>query len=265
MFEAIVLGIIQGITEWIPVSSEGMITLAKIKIFHSTAGLKEIVCQALFLHLGTFLAAVIYFRKDLATLFKIPFAFKKSAEGDKKIFLFLFLTTIVSGLLGFRLLLAMDKLSASFQTSGKIIMILVAILLFVTGILQLRAKNHGAKTAKNLKPFDGWLLGMIQGVAVLPGLSRSGTTISCLLMMGFEKTLSLRLSFLMSLPIILAGNIILNFRGAQWSAENIISLLVSFLVGLLSINLFFKIAEKINFGIFIISFAFLVLFSVFIQ
>lgn len=263
MLEAVVLGIIQGITEWIPVSSEGMIALAKIKLFHSTLGLKDIVYQALFLHLGTFFAALVYFRKDIAALAKIPFAFKKASEENKKIFLFLSVTTIISGLLGFRLLLAMDQLSAHFQTSGKIIMILVAILLFVTGILQLHAKHQGAKGAKSLKPIDGWFLGMIQGVAVLPGLSRSGTTIAALLMMGFEKTLALRLSFLMSLPIILAGNIILNFRGAQLSPENLVSLLVSFLVGLLSINLFFKIAEKINFGIFVIAFAFLVLLSVF--
>jgi undecaprenyl-diphosphatase len=264
MFESIVLGFIQGITEWLPIRSEGMIALAKIKIFHSTAGLKDIAYQALFLHLGTFLAAVIYFRKDLITLTKLPFAFKKASDEDKKTFLFLFLTTFISGLLGFRLLLALDTLSASFQASGKIIMILVAILLFVTGIMQLRAKNPGTKTAKGLKPFDGWILGMVQGLTVLPGLSRSGTTISCLLMMGFEKTLSLRLSFLMSLPLILAGNIILNFHKAQWTAESLVSLLVSFLVGLLSINLFFKIAEKVNFGAFVIGFAFLVLFSVFI-
>lgn len=263
LLEAVVLGIIQGITEWIPVSSEGMIALAKIKLFHSTAGLKDIIYQALFLHLGTFFAALVYFRKDIAGLVKLPFAFKKSSDENKKIFLFLSVTTVISGLLGFRLLLAMDQLSGHFQASGKIIMILVAILLFVTGILQLHAKHQGAKSAKSLKPIDGWFLGMIQGVAVLPGLSRSGTTIAALLMMGFEKTLALRLSFLMSLPIILAGNIILNFRGAQLSPENLVSLLVSFLVGLLSINLFFKIAEKINFGIFVIAFAFLVLLSVF--
>ncbi len=264
MLESVVLGIIQGVTEWIPVSSEGMIALAKIKLFHSTAGLKDIVYQALFLHLGTFLAAIIYFRKDLLALAKLPFTFKQTHADDKKLFLFLALTTIISGLVGFRLLLIMDKLSAYFQTSGKIIMILVAILLFITGMLQLHAKNKGAKTANGLKPLDGWILGIIQGLAVLPGLSRSGTTIAALLMMGFEKTVALRLSFLMSLPLILAGNIILNLRHAQLTAENLISLLVSFVVGLLSINLFFKIVGKINFGVFVIALAFLVLLSVFV-
>ncbi|MCX5680696.1 MAG: undecaprenyl-diphosphate phosphatase [Candidatus Omnitrophica bacterium] len=264
MFEAIILGIIQGITEWIPVSSEGMITLAKINLFHSSASLKDIVCQALFLHLGTFFAALVYFRKDIAALVKLPFAFKESSEENKKIFFFLCLTTIISGLLGFMLLLAMDKLTVYLQASGKIIMILVAILLFITGFLQLNAKNQGVKNEKNLTPLDGWFLGIIQGVAVLPGLSRSGTTIACLLMKGFDKTVALRLSFLMSLPVILAGNIILNFHKAQLSSANLVSLAVSFLVGLVSISLFFKITKKINFGVFVISFAFLVLLSVFI-
>lgn len=264
MLESVVLGIIQGITEWIPISSEGMITLAKIKLFHSTAGLKEIVCEALFLHLGTFFAAIVYFRKDLLTLVKLPFVFKQARGEDKKLFFFLTLTTVISGLIGFRLLLTMDKISAYFEASGKIIMILVAILLFVTGMLQLRVHSKGAKTANNLKPIDGWLLGIVQGLAVLPGLSRSGTTIAALLMMGFEKTVALRLSFLMSLPLILAGNIILNIREIQLTAENLVSLLVSFVVGLLSINLFFKITEKVNFGVFVIIFAFLVLFSIFI-
>jgi undecaprenyl-diphosphatase len=264
MFEAVILGIIQGITEWIPISSEGMIALVKVKVFHSSANLQDIIYQALFLHLGTFFAALIYFRKDIIALTKALFSYKRSDEGTKKTFFFLFLTTLVSGLLGFRLLVAMNDLQIYFEAPGKIIMILLAILLFITGMLQIHTKNKGIKDATSLKPTDGLLLGIIQGFAVLPGLSRSGTTIAGLLMRGFDKTVSLRLSFLMSLPLILAGNILLNFRHIQWSAENFVSLIVSFAVGLLSISLLFKIAQKINFGIFVVGLAFLILLSVFV-
>ncbi|MFA6379056.1 MAG: undecaprenyl-diphosphate phosphatase [Candidatus Omnitrophota bacterium] len=263
MIEAVVLGIIQGITEWIPVSSEGMFVLAKVKLFHSSLDIQTLILQSLFLHLGTFFAALVYFRKEIAGLIKAIFSFKRSDTETKKTFLFLFLTTIISGLLGVAVMFGMKHFSTYFQDSGKIVTILVSILLLITAALQLRSQEEGKKDAKALRPADGVALGIIQGFAALPGLSRSGTTIACLLIKGFDKTVALRLSFLMSLPIIFAGNIIFNLRKAQFSPENLVSLAVSFVVGLFSINLLFKIASKVNFGFFVACFALLVLSSVF--
>ncbi len=263
MLEAIILGIIQGVTEWVPVSSEGMFVLAKVKFFHSTFTIEELILQSLFLHLGTFFAALVYFRAEIFALIKALFAFKHTDIETRNTFRFLLLTTLISSVLGFAVMSGIKHFSFSFENSGKAITILVALLLLITAGLQLRSQNQGKKDTKDLKPIDGAMLGIIQGLATLPGLSRSGTTIACLLMKGFDKTVALRLSFLMSLPIILAGNILLNLRKAQFSAENLVSLAVSFVVGLLSINLLFKVAAKINFGIFVACFALLVLSSVF--
>ncbi len=263
MVEAIVLGVIQGITEWIPVSSEGMFVLAKVKFFHSSLNMQDLILQSLFLHLGTLLAALVYFRKEISSLLKAVFLFSKATPETKNTFLFLFLTTLISGILGAIVLWCVKHFSIYFEGSGKVLTILISILLIVTAALQMRSKEEGKKDAKGLKPMDGIALGLVQGIAVLPGLSRSGTTIACLLMKGFDKTVALRLSFLMSMPIIFIGNIVFNLNQAQFSIENITSLVVSFVVGLISIKLLFNIASKMNFGLFVLIFALLVLSSVF--
>src|SRR3989339_2261259 len=103
MLEQIILGIIQGIAEWLPISSEGLIILVKSNFF-SQATLGENIRLALFLHLGTFLAALIYFRKDVFSLFNALFNFKKSEAETKKLFRFLIGATLISGILGLTLL-----------------------------------------------------------------------------------------------------------------------------------------------------------------
>jgi len=114
---------------------------------------------------------------------------------------------------------------------------------------------------KNLTWTDGIILGIAQGFAALPGLSRSGLTVSALLLRKFDNALSLRLSFLMSLPIVLAGNILLNFNELTWSKGTFWSLLFSFLFGLLTIHFLLKIAKKINFGLFVLFFGILTILS----
>lgn len=237
--------------------------MAKAKLFHSSLNMQELILRSLFLHLGTFSAALVYFRKDIAALIKAIFTFKQSSAETKNTFLFLLLTTLISSILGLAIIWGIKHFSIYFQGSGKTLSILLSILLLMTAMRELRSKNEEKKKAESLKPGDGIMLGVAQGLAVLPGLSRSGTTIACLLMKRFDKTVSLRLSFLMSLPIIFTGNILFNLRKAQCSPENLVSLIVSFVVGLFFINLLFKIASKVNFGFFVACFALLVLSSAF--
>ena len=265
IIQQIILGIIQGITEWLPISSSGMITLLMSNFF-SVNNLSEILHAALFLHLGTFFAALIYFRKDVIKLTKSLFNYKTAKLEDKKTINFLIITTIISGILGLLFLKGISVSESNLEITGKTITFTVAILLFITGVLQIKISSlrKSLKKEKNIKNNDSIILGFAQGFASLPGISRSGITISSLMLKKFDDTTALRLSFLMSLPIVLAGNIILNLPNFTFTNTAIYGLLMSFVFGLATIHGLMKLSKKINFGWFVLVFAILMLGSLFI-
>lgn len=264
MLEAVILGAVQGITEWLPVSSEGAIVLIKIHFF-GEEDISSVIRYALFLHLGTFLAAAIYFHHDVWRLTKTLLNFKEAQEEDRKTLSFLIIATIVSAILGYVLFLGLETIEEVALISGKAATLFVSILLLITGILQLRIKNSGLRSVKDLLPRDGVILGVLQGLSVLPGFSRSGFTVAGLLLRKIQDTDALRLSFLMSLPIVLAGNIVLNIETLmEWNFVMFVALVSSFIVGLLTIHLFLRIAERVNFARFVIGFALISFIAVFI-
>lgn len=265
MFAEFILGLIQGIAEWIPISSEAMIVLIAKNFFYTTFNLENLIKLALFLHLGTFFSALIYFWKDIKIYLKGLLKYKKQTLETKKIINFLFITTIISGLLGILILKIFVNIADKFEFTGKLITLIIGLFLIITGILLLlQKKSFGLRKEKDLNLFDSLLLGVIQGFTVLPGLSRSGTTISVLLFRKIDKTTALKLSFLMSLPIVLAGNIILNLEYFTFSIVNFIALFTAFIVGLLTIHLLIKFSEKVNFGIFVIVFGIISIITFFI-
>jgi undecaprenyl-diphosphatase len=272
MFESFILGMVQGVTEWLPVSSEGMIVLVKNNFFGGGI-LADTIKMALFLHLGTFLAALIYFRRDVKSicLWINDLRSRLSTGGIErdreagKILRFIIIATLVSALLGWGLLEFITGIENSIVLTARFVNIIIAVLLVFTGVAQLKKrKNDGHRSAFELKDGDSILLGVAQGAAVLPGLSRSGLTVFALLLRNFQDAEALRLSFLLSLPIVLGGNILLNFNEAIFSLNNLVALLSSFIFGYIMINLFLKLAEKINFGWFAIIFAGLVFLAVFL-
>ncbi len=259
MFENFVLGLVQGVAEWLPVSSEGIIVLVKTRFFGG-AETEVLIREALFLHLGTFFAALVYFRKDVKHLLK----FNSFDDSTKKLFSFLAIATVISGAIGYILLQAVSALEDFVVIDAKRIMLAVGVLLLVTAYLQFRAKGGQLKKEKELKQKDGVLLGLVQGLAVLPGLSRSGTTVAALLMRGYDDAFSLKLSFLMSLPIVLAGNILLNLDGFVLDLGTLVGLATSFVFGLLTINVLIRLAKKINFTYFVLLFALLSFVAAFV-
>lgn len=264
MFEQIILGMVQGIAEWLPISSEGMIVLVKTHFFQGTDRFTDIIKLALFLHLGTFCAAFVYFFKDVIVLIRGLFNFSKQTEETQKLTFFLILTTLISGVLGLCLIKTVEHLTLSVGSIGQILTALVGGLLLITGYLELKAHKGGHRDTTQLKISDSIILGIVQGCAALPGLSRSGLTVSTLLLRRFTKTSALKLSFLMSLPIVLAGNIVLNLNEFTISKEGLIGLGCSFIFGLLTIHILLKLAEKFNFGLFVIGFGVLTLLAAFI-
>ncbi len=267
MIENIVLGIIQGFAEWLPLSSDGLIVLASTHLFNKPATLFENMEYALFLHLGTFLAAAIYFRKDVLSLLKTLLFYKKQSDENKKLFIFLIVSTFITGILG---VIVLKTLSDALEKTsiGNIITLLIGTCLIITGFLQMKAKPTGLKTVSDLKISDAGLLGFVQAFAPLPGLSRSGLTVSTFIFLKFDKEQALRISYLMSLPVILLGNIALMLYESFSNSEEIVfaqyswlGLLSSFLVGMMTIHFLFQLLRKINFGFFVVIFGILTLVS----
>ena len=246
--EPIILGIIQGITEWLPISSEGVTSLVMLKFFNKT--LTEAILYSIWLHLGTVLAAIIYFWQDVKQILTtLPNYIKNPRKKEHRLTNFLVLATILTGVIGTPVLLySLDKL----PFTGGIAIALIGLFLVFTGILQLFAKKQ---TALHKQPTTGIAIitGIVQAFAALPGLSRSGLTTATLLFAKYDAKQALRLSFLMSRPIILVAQIGLGFMGKiQFSSSSLVALLFSFIFGLITLKLFLRIAEKVNFGWFCI-------------
>jgi len=264
MFEGFVLGAIQGITEWLPISSEGALVLAE-QALGIGGGISGMISLALFLHLGTFFAALIYFWSDVVSLLKTLFNFQKSDEETRRLLIFLIIATFISGFLGSLLLFGiLREFEDIASISGKTITLLIGVFLLITAFIQLRSRELGVKDVSSIEKKDSVLLGFAQGLSVLPGVSRSGITVASLLLMGFTKQSALRISFLLSLPIVLGGNIALGFSDAIITNQALWGLLFSFLFGLVTIKALFIFAEKINFGWFVFAFGALTILSTYL-
>jgi undecaprenyl-diphosphatase len=271
MLEGIILGTIQGITEWLPISSEAVLVLVKANFFNSGESLTELIGLALFLHLGTLLAAAWYLRDDIRMLLKLllkPHRLLKREEEGEHILRFLILTTFISGIIGYFLLeVFLSGVEQHAQITTQIITVVIGILLLGTGILQFQAKRKrkaDQKEAEGLQDRDSVLLGVVQGFSALPGFSRSGLTISALLLRNYSEVTALRLSFLMSLPIVFGGNVLLNSSGFSFGISHVFGFVFSFLFGILTIHLLFRFARKINFAYFVLGFGVLTIIAAFI-
>lgn len=259
MWNGIILGTIQGIAEWLPISSEGMVALFGVN-FLGWTNLEEIIQYAIFLHIGTFFSALIYFRKDVLKIFE---SLKKEnrVEDDFKIFKFLFISTLITGVIGFAILYLIKNLDD--LVFGKYLNILIGLALIVTGLIQIKRVNFIPRLVDSLKMKDAIWLGVLQSFSILPGLSRSGLTIAGFLFRKFEEETAIRLSFLMSLPVVLGANIVLNLNNFVLDKTSIIAVVFSFVFGLLTIHLLLKFAKEVNWPKFVIVFGVLAILATF--
>jgi undecaprenyl-diphosphatase len=260
IIQQLILGIIQGITEWLPLSSSGMTTLVMSNFFGIT-NISVLLQQSLFLHFGTFFAALIYFRKEIRELIASVFNYRNRS---RKILIFLLISTIITGIIG--IFLMKFLINSNLELTGKTITFAVGFLLLITGGIQLASRKRGLKKERDIKMRDSIIPGLAQGLAVLPGISRSGITTSTLLLKKFDDTSALKLSFLMSLPVVLLGNIFINLPDitSTFTTVSFIGLIVAFVFGILTIHILMKLSKKINFAWFAIVFAILMMISILI-
>jgi undecaprenyl-diphosphatase len=264
MIEALTLGIVQGIAEWLPVSSEGMIVLVQ-HVFFGGGSLGDVIRFALFLHLGTVLAAIVYFRADILTLIKRLFRYASLSQEERRPLVFYLLSTLIGGGVGLGVLILLESAESVLATSGMWVNILLGVTLAITGALQLTKGKGGEKREGDVRTIDGVLIGLAQAVAVVPGISRSGTTVATLLLRGYGDDASLKLSFIAGIPLIIAGNIVLNTNLFVLSFENIVALLASFAFGLATIHILLIAARRIQFGWFLLAFAILLIVAGFVR
>ena len=242
---AIVLGLLQGITEWLPVSSEGVV--AAFYSFFLDRSLSEAVAFALWLHLGTVVSVVVVLRFEVTGLVRAALSDPRRWSPLLK---FIVLSTVVSAAVGFPLLLTLDDISTRV---GAVATGIIGLFMFITGGLQLRRKEDGSRKREDLSYMDAVLAGIAQGFAVLPGLSRSGLTVSALLARQIDRREALVLSFLMSVPASLGAGIFSLQEGGRIEASSaLVSMIVAAVVGLLTIRILLAVVERINFAKFVI-------------
>lgn len=236
--EAIVLGIIQGLTEFLPVSSSGHLELAKV-ILGDTSVPEESLTFTVVLHFATALSTLVIFRKEVAEVFKGLFQLKWNEEF--KFSLKIIISMIPAVIVG----LLFEKQLESFF-GGKIL--LVGVMLLVTAVLLLLA-DKAKRTTKEVSFFNAAIIGISQAVAMLPGISRSGATISASVLLGIDRTRAARFSFLMVVPLIfgkigkdvLSGG--LNFQSSEMLPISA-GFIAAFLAGLLACKWMIAIVKK---------------------
>ena len=243
MLEIIISGIIQGIFEWLPVSSEGLISLLLTNLGYS---LQQSVDVALFLHIGTLLATISFFWKDIKEI-----AQPKTAKAVKELS-FIIWTTIISLLIGGPLYIAIQFLSVNFADK---VNLLIGSFLIITGLIQLFRKNFNTRNYNSVDRNDGIITGVAQGFSILPGISRSGSTTLALIIKGFNVESALKLSFFASIPVIFIAQLASGLKnGFMFNPVYLIGALVAFAIGRITIKYLLNIAEKINFSTFCIVF-----------
>ena len=237
LIQAVVLGALQGVLEWLPISSEGQTMLAMIGFFHLSP--QNAFSVAIFLHIGTCLAVLLKFRSEFIDILK---------NLDSKLSRILVVSTCSTAITAVPLFLFMKK---SF-TGGDAATLLIGVLLILTGILFKVSKRNGAKDIEDITFRDMVTVGLVQGFAILPGISRSGTTICVLLLSNVRQEVSLFISFLMSVPVVL-GAVFLDLPSLTSTISvqaALIMILTSMVIGYLTMDLLLRVASKVNFSMF---------------
>jgi undecaprenyl-diphosphatase len=238
ILEAIILGIIQGLTEFLPVSSSGHLELAKA-ILGDTSIPEESLTFTVVLHFATALSTLVIFRKEVIEIFKGLFQFKWNNEF--KFSLKIIISMIPAVIVG----LLFEKQLESFF-GGKIL--LVGCMLLLTALLLLLA-DKAKNTKKEVSFWNAVLIGISQAIAMLPGISRSGATISTSVLLGVDRTRAAKFSFLMVVPLIFGkiGKDVLSGDLNLQSSDMIpitAGFIAAFLAGLLACKWMISLVKK---------------------
>ena len=256
LFQSIILGIVQGITEFFPISSSGHLIAIRYLFDFGLESAKAEMIFDIALHFGTFLAIFIFFFKDFWKMLTEGFRFKgkdgkysfKNLKYEGKIMWYIVAACIPAGVVG---ILFEDIIEEYIRTP-----IVVAIAMGVMGIIMYVvdkfSKSETSMEGLTLKQAMG--VGIGQMMAMIPGFSRSGTTMTAARAMKIDRKSAAKFSFLLGAPVMF-GAALLSIKDLTLSMitlEFVVGVVVSFVVGLIAIKALMKIVEKIGFGVFAI-------------
>ena len=249
--QAIITGTVQGLSEFLPISSSAHIVFSNelYNLITNTVTVdnQESIFFDIIVHLGTLLAVVIYFFKDIKTIILnsvISLKNKDFSNKELKLAGYIILCTFITGIVG----LILKKPTENLIQNPKII----CFLLLITGSLLLFGEKLYRGT-KDISLKSAILIAIAQGLAVFPGFSRSGFTISTALLTGMDRVKSARFSFLISIPVIILASMLyplIELDLSQIATFNLkaifVGFIVSFIVGYYCIKYFMKLLEKLN-------------------
>ncbi|MDQ3017948.1 MAG: undecaprenyl-diphosphate phosphatase [Bacteroidota bacterium] len=233
--EAIILGIVQGLTEFLPVSSDGHLELAKW-LLGDTHSASESFFMTVILHFGTALAIVWVFRKSIWEILK-----NINTPASKKFILLTLISMIPAVIvgLGFE-----SQMTALFDKK----IVLVGMFLFINGVI-LTISDYLPSAKKPITPIKALAIGVAQAIAILPGISRSGSTIATSVGLGIDRKEAAHFSFLIVIPLIF-GKIAKDIMDGTMTSTQVhtmplfVGFLVSFFVGILACGWMIKIVQK---------------------
>ena len=229
LLEAILLGVVQGVTEWLPISSSGHLALLQ-QYFK----MENPVFFDVMLHVGTLIVILLFFREDISRILKVVFVKREFKTEEAKMVELIIVGNIPLAILGFTFGESIEKL---FESP-----IAIATALIFTGTIIYLTKFSSIKK-NTISFFDSILIGIAQAFALIPGISRSGATIATALLLGIKHEKAMKYSFLLSIPAVLAAAIgktlSLNYQGINIYSI-LIGMIVSIVVGLFSLK-FLKI------------------------
>ncbi len=248
---AVLVGLVQGIVEWLPISSQGNVSIVVTLV--SDIDPVVAVDLALFVQLGTIVSASVYYREDIETALRSapgwrPRAAYSPRNADTT---FIVLASAATGIVGIPLYLTLRE--AVSGLAGGLFIALIGALLVVTGLLQRASEAVDLELKETPTLFDTLLVGGLQGFSILPGISRSGTTVSVMLLRGYEGPASLRLSFLLSIPASFGAAVLVVLSGGGLPGISplaaAVALVTSAVVGYVTIDALMRFVERVPFWV----------------
>lgn len=244
IYQALILGIVQGITELLPISSSAHLNIIPWMFgwLEQPGFVDAFEGFDVALHFGTLLAIVLVFWKDWIQLIKGGFCYvvKKEKTVQGRMFWYIVLATIPGGIIGFLL----DHFCEDFLTRPIIIAIALIVMGIVLYIVDKKAKNKVKYEEMTLK--QTFIIGLSQALAFIPGVSRSGITMTTARAMGVNRESATKYSFLLSTPIVFAATV-LKLKDFVFSIPFVIGVLASFIVGYFVIKFLFDYLKKGSF------------------
>ncbi|NON62071.1 undecaprenyl-diphosphate phosphatase [Acidianus sp. RZ1] len=236
----VLIGIVQGISEWLPISSKTQVLLTS----HFLLGLDIAIAYTfgLFMELGSIGSALIYFRREVRNVFE-----------DRRLLVYLVIVTLITGIIGVPLYIISDKILQNAYNPG-IPMIILGIALIIDGIY-IRFSRTMTRSFRDLSIKDYLIVGFAQGLAALPGVSRSGMTVSTMLFLGVKPEDAFKYSYLAYIPAALgavATTVLFSRESIKYVVSNtgtegiIVAVVAALLTGLIVIDILIRLAKKRN-------------------